>query len=87
MQHAEFKCPWIDPEDLWRIADEARAKYWPENTFPINMEEIVEIKLRLSIEFSFDLKPDYDIIAYLKNDLNGIVVDNTYYTKKLFLIL
>lgn len=84
MQQAEFKCPWIEPEDLWRRADEARAEYWPENTFPINMEEIVELRLRLNIEFFFDLKSDYDVIAYLKNDLNGIVVDHAYYMKDTF---
>lgn len=82
MQRAKFKCPWIDPEELWRRADEARAKYWPENTHPINMEEIIELKLRLNIDFDFNLKPNYGIIAYLKNDLSGIVVDYTYYMKE-----
>jgi Zn-dependent peptidase ImmA (M78 family) len=82
LQQAEFKCPWIDPEDLWRIADEARAEYWSENSFPINMEDIIEIKLRLSIDFKSDLKSDFDIIAYLENDMSGIVVDHAYYTKE-----
>jgi len=76
-----IKCERLDATDLWRIADEARVEYWPENTFPIDMEKILEIKLQLNIDFIHELKSNFDIIAFLKNDMSGIFIDHTYYMK------
>ena len=84
MDYSEFKCKWIDPVSLCNIADEARAKYWPESTLPVNTEEIFEFRLRLNIEPVKYLLSTIDIDAYLKRDLSGIVVDYDCYMNDKF---
>jgi hypothetical protein len=82
--YSEFKCKWIEPASLWNIADEARIKYWPEATLPIDAEGIVEFRLRLDIEPIKNLLSAIDIDAYLKRDLSGIVVDYDCYMNDKF---
>lgn len=84
MDYSEFKCKWIDPESFRKIADETRAKYWPESKLPVNTEEIVEFRLRLNIEPVKYLLSTIDIDAYLKRDLSGIVVDYDCYMNDKF---
>jgi hypothetical protein len=84
LDYSEFKCKWIDPASLWNIADETRAKYWPESKLPVNAEEIVEFRLRLNIEPLKYLLSTIDIDAYLKRDLSGIVVDYDCYMNDKF---
>jgi len=84
LEYSEFKCKWIDPVSLWSIADETRAKYWPESKLPVNTEEIVEFRLRLNIEPLKYLLSSIDIDAYLKRDLSGIVVDYDCYMNDKF---
>jgi hypothetical protein len=75
LDYSEFKCKWIEPASLWNIADEARIKYWPEASLPVNAEGIVEFRPGLNIEPVKYLLSTVDIDAYLKRDLSGIVVD------------
>jgi hypothetical protein len=84
LDYSEFKCKWIEPASLWNIADEARIKYCPEATLPIDAEGIVELRLRLDIEPIENLLSAIDIDAYLKRDLSGIVVDDDCYMNDKF---
>ena len=84
MDYGEFKCRWIQTRDLWNIADQTRDQYWPESTLPINIEEIVEFRLKLDIEPVKYLLSTIDIDAYLKRDLSGIVVDYDCYMNDKF---
>lgn len=84
MDHSEFKCEWIDPKELWRVADQVREEYWPENKLPVDIEKIVEFRLRLDIEPVHNLLSTIDIDAYLKMDLTGIVVDYDCYMNEKF---
>jgi len=84
LDYSEFKCKWIEPISLGNIADEARIKYWPEATLPVNAEGIVEFRLRLDIEPIKNLLSTIDIDAYLKRDLSGIVVDYDCYMNDKF---
>lgn len=79
MDYNKFKCKWIDPKPLCKMADETRDKYWPDPKLPVNSEEIVEFKLKLDIDPIKDLFSTCDIDAYLKRDLTGIVVDYDRY--------
>ena len=79
MDYNKFKCKWIDPKPLCKMADETRDKYWPDPKLPVNSEEIVEFKLKLDIDPLKDLFSTCDIDAYLKRDLTGIVVDYDRY--------
>jgi hypothetical protein len=79
LDYNKFKCKWIDPKPLCKMADETRDKYWPDPKLPVNSEEIVEFKLKLDIDPIKDLFSTCDIDAYLKRDLTGIVVDYDRY--------
>jgi len=79
LDYNKFKCKWIDPKPLCKMADETRDKYWPDPKLPVNSEEIVEFKLKLDIDPLKDLFSTCDIDAYLKRDLTGIVVDYDRY--------
>ena len=84
MTNKYFKCKWIDKKKIWNIAEEIRAKYWPEGNLPVNMEEIIEIRLGLNIEPNHGLFRLIDMDAYLKMDLSGIVIDNDCYMNEKF---
>jgi hypothetical protein len=80
---SEFKCPYIKKEQIWQEAENFRANFWPENTLPVNIETIVENRLKLDIEPEHDLLSELDIDAYLRVDLTGIIVDyNCYMNEK-----
>lgn len=88
MNKNDFKCQWIDKEDIWERADKFRAEYWPEQSLPVNIEQIVEFRLKLDIVPLHNLQSDNDMDACLKLDLSGIVVDydrymNTRYANRM----
>ncbi len=80
---ASFKCPYISKEKIWQEAENFRAKFWPEATLPVDIENIIEQRLKLNIEPQHDLLRELDIDAYLRIDLTGIVADyNCYMNEK-----
>jgi len=85
LPYKKFKCKWIYRQDLHKIADEIRAKYWPENLLPIDMEKIIELRLGLDIEPMHGLYSMIDTEAWLKMDLSGIVVDYDRYMNDKFI--
>lgn len=84
MPHKEFKCKWIHRQELCKVADEMRSKYWQENLLPIDMEKIIELRLGLDIEPMHGLFSMIDTDAWLKMDLSGIVVDYDSYINEKF---
>jgi len=84
LEYGDFKCPWIDKEALWQQVEEIRAQYWPEGTVPVDIETIVEIRLRLLPEPVHGLLSQLDMDAYLKVDRSGIVVDYDCYMNSKF---
>ena len=60
-EFSDFKCHYVDKKEIWKIAEEFREQYWPEGTLPIDIEKIVEQKLRLNIEPKRGLLSDQDI--------------------------
>lgn len=78
------ECKWIPKEVLWQTVRSFREEYWPENTLPVDMEKIVEQRLRLNIEPIHSLLDELDIDAFLKLDLSGIVVDYDCFMKERF---
>jgi hypothetical protein len=79
-----FECKWIPKVDLWQTVHSFREEYWSEDTLPVDMEKIVEQRLRLNIEPIRSLLDDLDVDAFLKLDLSGIVVDYDCFMKKRF---
>lgn len=81
---SNFKCPYINKINIWDAAETFRKDFWPENTIPVDIEKIVENRLKLNIEPEHELLSNYDIDAYLRTDLTGIVVDYTRYMDERF---
>lgn len=76
MEPADFKCQWKDREEIWLIAEEVRRKYWSKLTVPIDVEKIIESRLKLTIQPEHYLRRETDMDAYLLIDRTGVVVDH-----------
>lgn len=84
MDFSNFKCKWIDKEQLRELAEQLRQEYWPEGILPIDTAKIVELRLRFDVEPVPGLLSALDMDAYLKTDLSGIVVDHDCYMQDRF---
>jgi hypothetical protein len=84
LDFSNFKCKWIDPNQLRELAEQRRREYWPEDILPINTAEIVELRLGFDVEPVPGLLSVLDMDAYLKTDLSGIVVDQDCYMQDRF---
>jgi len=71
---SEIRCRRLKIEEIRGITDNLRSTYWPENTFPINIEKIIESRIGLDII----PEPSLKIEAYLRSD-SGIAVDQEQY--------
>jgi Zn-dependent peptidase ImmA (M78 family) len=80
-----FKCEYKDKREIWNIAEKFREQFWPENTLPIDIEKIIEKRLKLDIQPEHGLLNEYDIDAYLRFDLTGVVVDYIRYMDERFI--
>lgn len=63
---SDFKCPYIPKELIWQEAENFRAEFWPEDSLPVDIEAIVEKRLKLNIQPEHDLLSELDIDAYLR---------------------
>jgi len=71
----EFKAPFIKIDDIRTAADEFRTKYWPQDTIPIDIFEILEFGLEIEIRTILNLREAGDVDALLLGDLKTIAVD------------
>ncbi|SMC55314.1 protein of unknown function [Desulfocicer vacuolatum DSM 3385] len=81
---SDFKCPYIDKKEIWKVAERFREKYCKGNELPIDIEKVIEDDLGMYIEPEHDLLSEYDIDAYLRFDLTGVVVDYARYMDERF---
>jgi len=79
MDASDIKCRWLDKTNIWRIADNKRDQYWPESTLPVDIEKIIESRLRLFIEPLHHIRKETDMDAYLRIDRKCIIVDHHMY--------
>jgi hypothetical protein len=82
---SKIKCPYISKEEIWKVAEKFRKEYWQDATLPVDIEQIVENRLKLDIEPKHDLLNDLDIDAYLRIDLTGIVVDHNCFMNERYI--
>jgi predicted Zn-dependent protease with MMP-like domain len=71
----EFRAPFIHIDEIRKTADDFRARYWPQDSIPIDIFEILEFELDLEIRTISNLKEAGDVDALLLGDLKTIVVD------------
>ncbi len=57
---SRFKCPYIPKDQIWQAAENFRNKFWPESTLPVDIERIVERRLKLNIEPEHGLLSEID---------------------------
>ena len=84
MDQAEFRCKWLRLEDIWDCAEAVRNLHWSAGKLPVDVEHIVESKLKLYIDPEHDLMQKTDMEAYLRSDLAGIAVDYDHYMDEKF---
>jgi len=84
LNQAEFRCKWLRLEDIWDCAEDVRNRYWSAEKLPVDVEAIVELKLKLDIDPENNLMQKTDMEAYLRSDLRGIVVDHDHYMNEKF---
>ena len=84
MNKAEFRCKWLRVEEIWDCAEGVRNRYWSAGKLPVDVEAIVEFKLKLDIEPEPHLMQKTDMEAYLRSDLAGIIVDQDHYMDEKF---
>lgn len=80
MTEHSIKCDWLDKNTLWHIADEFASQYRTDPELPVDAEMIAS-KLNLDIIPEHNLMSEYNIDAYLAEDLTAIVVDYDFYTE------
>lgn len=71
----EFRAPFITIDEIRKIADEFRLQYWPQNTIPIDILEILEFELDIEIHTIANLREAGDVDALLLGDLKTVIVD------------
>ena len=84
MDYKDFRCTWIHKREIWNIADKTREYLWPSRELPINIEDIIEIKLKLEVEPIIGLLSLTDVDAFLKIDLSGLIIDHDCYMEDKF---
>ena len=76
---SDFKCKWLNKEDIRAEAEQARSKYWPEYTFPIESEIVIQGKLGIDIVFLKGLFHGALSNAFLSFDRTKIYIDKYAY--------
>jgi len=79
--------PTIDPlsyklSDIKSYANNFLQEYNPENIIPVPIEEIVELKLGISVILINGLVRDFSVNAFISNSFDRIVIDELMYTKQ-----
>ncbi|MBU4369357.1 ImmA/IrrE family metallo-endopeptidase [Patescibacteria group bacterium] len=69
---------YLSDEKIKKIANDFRAEFWG-NSIPVEMEDIIELKLKIDIVQSIGLKYFHGIDMLIKSDFKSIYVDNNNY--------
>jgi len=77
--YTNFKCRFLTPSQIRKIANDFRTKYWNDNILPVDMERIIGQRLKLDIIPNHDIRKLTKTDAYLQSDLSAIVVDFDQY--------
>ncbi len=79
LDYSGFKCGYLTLSQIRTISDNFRKQYWNENILPIDMERIIEQRLKLNIIPEHGIRRLTKTDAYLQSDLTAIVVDFKQY--------
>ena len=74
MDYRKIKVPYISNTEISRRAEEFRKTYW-DDSVPVEIEEIIEFKLKIYLTLIQGLTSECDIDALIKSDWQEIFVD------------
>jgi len=74
-----MEIPYLSDEKIKKIASEFRTKF-SDNSIPIEMEDIIELKLKMYIALSPGLKYLHGIDMLITSDFKSIYVDKNIYS-------
>jgi len=77
-----FDIVYLSRDKIREIAQAFLDKYHPENTIPVPIEKIVDLKFGINIVYIPGLKDCYNIDAYFGKDLKDIYVDEYIYRSR-----
>jgi hypothetical protein len=75
---AQFRAPFIRPDQAWAEADRVRTEFWPSGEVPVEVEEILWA-VGLRVEPIKSLREAGDVDALLRGDLATVIVDADQY--------
>lgn len=78
MNYSKIKVPFL--KDIKERADEFRKKVWG-NSIPIDIEEIIELKLKIELMPFLGLRRSFGIDAFITSSWNLIYVDEDEYKR------
>lgn len=78
MDYSQIKVPFLDKEKIKKKADAFRKKYW-DDSLPVDIERIINFKLKIKIVPIPNLRRFCDIDAQISFNLQFIYVDADIY--------
>ncbi len=78
MNYRKIRIPFL--KDIRERADRFRKRFWG-NSIPVDMEEIIELRLKIEIMPLFGLQKSFGVDAFITSDWNLIYVDEDEYVK------
>ena len=78
MDYNKIRAPFLSGETIRKKADLFRQRYW-DNSVPVEIEEIIELKLRLQIVSIPELQRLCDTDALITSNWSLVYVDNGKY--------
>ena len=78
MDYTKIKAPYISNKKIKKKADLFRQRFW-DDTIPVNIETIIDVKLKINIIPSLNLRRECDSDALISSDWKSIRVDQNEY--------
>ena len=78
MNYKKIRVPYLDNKDIDRIVEQFREKFW-DNKVPVDIEYIIEIKLKIGIVPIPDFLRIVGIDALIASNWQTLYVDNDEY--------
>ncbi len=78
MNFQNFMVPYLSKADIYKAAEIFREKYW-NNTIPVDIETIIDVKLKINIVTKPELLKLKGFDAFITSDWQHMVVDDESY--------
>jgi len=83
MDYRKIRVPFLNNKEIKNKADLFRKKYWNDSV-PIDMEEIIELRLKISLAPIPNLQNSFGVDAFITSNWQLIYVDRVSYLDERF---